>query len=70
MTAKEQNDYEKMYRGLKRILHYNTPDQLRRGSQKAYGLNYEEALGYSYENIQSEAKAALRGVRKPETGQQ
>lgn len=55
----------KLYTALKRIAKYETPDQLRRNSHKDWGLDYEEALGYSYENIQQEAKNAIKGVRLP-----
>jgi hypothetical protein len=55
----------KLYDALKRITKYQTPDQLRRNSGKEWGLDYEEALGYAYENIQQEAKNAIRGIRLP-----
>lgn len=55
----------KLYRVLKTITQYETPDQLRRMSRKQWGLDYEEALGYSYENIQQVAKNAIRGIRLP-----
>ena len=54
---------ERLYDALKRITKYQTPDQLRRSSQKQWGLDYEEALGYAYENIQQTAKDAIKGVR-------
>ncbi|MGA7885253.1 MAG: hypothetical protein WCA44_05875 [Acidobacteriaceae bacterium] len=63
MTEKEQRDYQQMYQALKRILTYQTPDQLRRSSCKKWGREYEEALEYSYENIQGEARSGLKGVR-------
>ncbi len=70
MSDKMFRDYAQMYEALRRILKYATPDQLRRSSQKDWGLEYEEALGYSYENIQGEARSGLKNVRKPtqETG--
>lgn len=55
----------KLYDALKRITKYQTPDQLRRNSGKEWGLDYEEALGYAYENIQQTAKDAIKGVRQP-----
>ena len=66
MTPKEQRDYEQMYRALKRITKYQTTDQMRRSSDRDWGLPYEECLGMAYENIQGEAKTALKGVRKPQ----
>lgn len=44
---------------LKRIVNYQTPDQLRQSASDEYGLDYEEALEMAYENIQEEARAAL-----------
>lgn len=58
----------RMYDALRRIASgYQTPDQLRRESEKRYGLDFEEALEMAYENIQSEAQIALRGLRRPKT---
>lgn len=39
---------------------YQTPNQLRRSSNKEYGLEYEETLEMAYENIQT----GIKGVRK------
>lgn len=64
MTKFEQ-DYARMYVALQRIKRYQSPARLRRDSQKQYGLPYEEALEYAYENIQGEAKHGLSNVRKP-----
>ena len=64
-TVKEYEQFCRMRIALKRITLYQTPDQLRRRSQKDWGLDYQESLGMSYENIQQEAKNALRGVRFP-----
>lgn len=48
---------------LRRIAReYMTPDQLRRDA-KNVGLDYEEYLEMTYENIQGLAAAAIRGVR-------
>ena len=55
----------RMYEALKRITRYQTPSQLRRSSGKQWGLGYEEAMEYAYENIQQEAKDGLKGVRLP-----
>ena len=57
---------QRMFDTLKRIARdYATPDQLRRSAERDYGLDYEECLEMVYENIQSEAKAAVKGVRRP-----
>jgi hypothetical protein len=65
MTPKEQRDYDQMYWALRRITKYTTPAQIRRSSQKQYGLGYEECLEYAYENVLGEAKTGLRRVQKP-----
>jgi hypothetical protein len=54
----------RLYDALKRIAKgYMTPDQIKRDSKKEMGLNYEEYLEMSYENIQNDAKRAIHGVR-------
>ena len=63
-----RKDYEKMatlWGALKTISKYQTPEQLRRGSRKQYGLEYEEALEYAYENIMWVAKRVLASVKLP-----
>lgn len=56
---------QRLYDTLKRIARgYMTPTQIRRDSRQA-GLDYDEYLEMSYENIQSEAAAAIKGVRRP-----
>lgn len=53
---------------LKRIARgYQTPDQLRRYAERDYGVSYEEALEMAYENLQHEAKCAIKGKRRPNT---
>jgi len=56
---------QRMFDTLKRISNgYMTPNQIRRDSDGS-GLDCEEYLEMSYENIQSEAKAAVKGLRRP-----
>jgi hypothetical protein len=38
---------------------------LRRNSQKQLGLSFAEALEMAYENIQEEARTAVKGVKRP-----
>lgn len=60
-----------MYNALKRIAKgYQTPDQLRKNSEKQYGLGYEESLEMAYENLQAEAAQAIKGVRIKTLGKQ
>lgn len=64
-------DYEdRFYAALKRITAYQTPAQLRRNSERQYGLDHAEALEMAYENVIEEARSALRGYRKPVSGTQ
>lgn len=64
MTKKQQLQFNTMYLTLRRISKvYQTPDRLRRNSEKQYGLEYEEALEMAYENIQNDASFAVKGVR-------
>lgn len=65
MTNKERDDYERMRVALKRIAtEYFTPAQLKRDTEKHLVLSYEEALEMAYENIQHDARMAVRGVRR------
>lgn len=68
MSAVEEkrmmNEY-RYYDALKRITKYQTVEQLRRRADKDYGLSFEEALEYAYENVVLEAANAIRGKRRP-----
>ena len=55
----------KLYNALKRIASYETPERLRRSSDKDYGLDYEEALEMAYENVLYEARMATMNMHKP-----
>ena len=49
---------------LRRISQYQSPETLHRRASKDWGLDDgNEAIEYAYENVISEAKAAIRGVR-------
>jgi len=61
-----EDQQRRMYDALKRIARgYQTPDQLRRNSERQYGLDYAEALEFAYENMQQDARNAIRGLRRP-----
>ena len=60
-----QSNEQRYYDALKRITQYDNPDKLRKNSEKDYGLEFEEAIEYSYENIQQEAKNAIFKKRRP-----
>ena len=65
MTPKQQEQFNRMRSTLKRIATgYQTPAQLRRNSEREDGLDADEAIEYAYENIQQEARLAVRGVRE------
>lgn len=56
---------QRYYDALKRIARvYMTPDQLRRDANKI-GLEFEEYIEMSYDNIQVEAERAIKGRRRP-----
>lgn len=42
---------------------YMTPDQLKKNSEKMYGLEYEECIEMVYENIQEDARIAAKNVK-------
>lgn len=64
ITEKQALRFNQMLQTLKRISKdYQTSDQLRRNSEKQYGLEYEEALEMAYENVQEEARQAAVGVK-------
>jgi hypothetical protein len=67
MTKKQFEDFIQMHATLRRIAHgYMTPAQIRRDAGRdCSALDYAEYLEMSYENIQQEAKNALKGVRLP-----
>lgn len=63
MTPKQAEQFNKMRATLNRIgKDYMTPKQIERDT--GAGLEYTEYLEMAYENIQSEAKAAVKGVRE------
>lgn len=48
---------------LRRIASYEPPDRLRKSAERDYGLDANEAIEMAYENVITEAKNAVRGVR-------
>lgn len=63
MDNKQIEDYNKMRNALIEITRYQTPDKLRENSIKDWGLEFEEAIEMAYENIQTTAKDAVKGVK-------
>jgi hypothetical protein len=65
MTEKQRQQFNRMRHTLKKIYkYYQTPDQLRRNSEKDYGLGFQESLEMAYENLQSEAQYAVKGIKE------
>lgn len=60
-----EKEHARMFIVLKRITYYQSPQQLRRSSQKQFGLGADEAIEMAYENVLAEAKNGLKGVRTP-----
>lgn len=62
MTPKQKEQFNRMHMTLLRIAKgYKTPAKIQR--DKESGLDYVEHLEYAYENIQAEAKGAIKGVK-------
>lgn len=53
------------FTALKVISGYQTVEQLRRNSERDWGLSFEEALEMAYDNVIFEAKQAIKGRRPP-----
>lgn len=53
------------YDALKRIASYETAERLLKHGERAYGLPGEEVLEMSYENMHAEARAAIKGKKRP-----
>ncbi len=63
MTDKQKYQFNKMRTVLRRIMNYQSPPQLRRNSQKQYGIGGEEAIEMAYENIINTALNGVKGIR-------
>lgn len=56
----------KMYAALRKISReYMSAQRLLKSSDVDWGVSGQEALEMAYENIQEEAKRAIKGVRLP-----
>ena len=63
MTPKQITQFNEMLNALKVIATYETPAHLRKHSFRDWGLDYEEALEMSYENIMTFAKTMSKGIK-------
>lgn len=66
IKAAKPSKEQRYFDALRHIARSDSTDFLVRMSQKRYGLTYNEALEYAYENIQQVAKSAIAGRRRPE----
>ncbi|WP_333862586.1 hypothetical protein [Sphingobacterium sp.] len=63
ITEKQKAQFNLMLEALKAIKAYQSPSKLRKDSEKDCGLEYEEALEMSYENIQATATLACKNIK-------
>ncbi len=64
MTEKQANQFNTMLATLKKIAKdYMTPEQLRKNSERMYGLEFEEFIEMAYGNIQADAANAICKIR-------
>lgn len=54
----------RLYNALRRIKAYDSPERLRRHCDKDFGLTFDEAIEFAYDNVREEARQALMGVRE------
>jgi hypothetical protein len=65
-ATKGSSNEARYFDALRRIAKdYLPAERILRDGQKLYGVDGEEALVMSYQNIQDEAAAAIRGRRRP-----
>ncbi|GAB3937278.1 hypothetical protein [Larkinella terrae] len=64
MDSKQKKQFNAMLVALTKIAKgYQTPKKIKKEAESTYGLEYEECLEMSYENIQYEAKNAIKGIK-------
>jgi hypothetical protein len=65
ITEVQRKQFNAMREALIKISKkYQSSRQLQKNCEKEYGLEYTETLEMAYENIQNEAKNAVKGVKK------
>jgi hypothetical protein len=67
MSTNQRRNELQYFDALKRITKYQSVEKLRRDSEKDWGLSFEEALEYAYENVIAEAHREVKGKRRPKT---
>ncbi len=64
ITPKQVDQFNIMLATLKKISKgYATTEYLRKNSEKQYGLEFEECIEITYDNIQQDAKQACKSVK-------
>lgn len=63
ITQNQMFQFNRMLLALKTITQYQSPEKLKKDSEKDWGLGYEEALEGAYDNIQQQAKSAVKGIK-------
>ena len=56
---------QSLFDTLKRIASYESSANLRRISDREYGLTADEAIEMAYDNVIHEAKYAIKGMKRP-----
>ncbi len=64
MKTKDMEKMQCLYDVLKRISRYQQPQQVKRDAEQI-GLGESEAVEMAYENVLTEAKFAIKGLRRP-----
>lgn len=65
ITEKQAQQFNAMRRELIKISKgYMTTNQMRKNSEKQFGLDFEECIEMTYDNIQSGAAYAVKGVKE------
>ena len=63
--VKRNSNFNKMHEALRKIAKsYMNSEQIKKDSGPQFGLDYDEALEMAYDNIQNEARIAIKGIRK------
>jgi hypothetical protein len=57
-----------LFDALKRITKYMSPDELRRISERKYGLDGDEAIEMAYDNVLNDARTAMGIYACPRCG--
>lgn len=63
MTNTQKQQFNRMRNALRRIAYdYQTAEELRK-NEGQYGLDFDEEIEMSYDNMQNDAKNAVKNIR-------